>query len=184
MKPSFCASIFFSSLLLVVSSCSDHSKSARSGYVQEQKLEESQIIDIMMTVDKEEIAAAQEVAKKKVIPSVDLYAKYLIQQHQSNLEELTQLAQQLGVEPKESVISNSMIANGKHDLKALSELQGKAFEKAFIEAMVKGHQEGLELINTKLLPQTKNAQLKVFVERFRNMVSEHLERGLKIQRTL
>jgi putative membrane protein len=182
MKPSFCALVFFSSSLLIVSSCSDHSKPTHA--VQEQQLGESQIINIMMTVDKGEIAAAQEATKKKVMPSVDLYAKYLIQQHQRNLEALTQLAKQLGIEPKESVISNSIAISGKHDLKTLGELQDKAFDKGFIDTMVKEHQEGLELIDTKLLPQTKNTQLKAFVEQFRNMVSDHLEKGLQIQRTL
>ena len=179
MKPIFCMFVFFGSLLLSVSSCSDHSRS-----VQEQQLEDSQILNIMMTVDKGEIATSEEATKKKVSPSVDFYAKYLIQQHQKNLEELTQLAKQLGLEPKESGISNSLDTSGKNDLKAFDALQGKAFDKAFIDAMVKEHQGGLELIETKLLPDTKNPQLKVAVEHFRKMVSDHLEKGLKIQKTL
>ncbi len=149
--------------------------------MQEQQLGDNQIVKIMMTVDKGEIAAAQEAKGKKVSPSVEVYAKYLIQQHQRNLEELTELAKQLGLRPKESAISNSLATNGKHGLKALGKLQGRAFDKAYIDAMVKGHQEGLELIDTKVLPQTKNPQLKAFVEQFRDIVSEHLEKGLEIQ---
>lgn len=184
MKSSYCTFVFFSSLILVVSSCSDHSKSNRSTSVQEQQLEEGQIINIMMTVDKGEIAASQEATKRKLSPSVDLYAKYIIQQHQRNLEELNQLSKQLGLEPKESSTSNSMVTHGKHDLKVLAELQGQSFDKGYIDAMVKGHQEGLEVIDSKLLPETKNPQLKVFVEQFRKMVADHLEKGIKIQRTL
>lgn len=184
MKPSFYAFVICSSLLLFVSSCSDYSKSTHAGSTQEQHLGDSQIIDIMMTVDKGEIAAAQEATKKKVSPSVESYAKYLIQQHQRNLEELAQLAKQLGLEPKESDISNSLVTGGKHDLKTLGALQDQAFDKAFIATMVKGHQEGLQLIDTKLFPQTKNPQLKVFVEQFRRMVADHLEKGLEIQKTL
>lgn len=184
MKSKLRAFVFISSLSLLVSSCSDHSKSTHVGSAQEQQLGDGQIVNIMMTVDKGEIAAAQEATKKKVIPSVDLYAKYMIQQHQRNLEELTQLAKQLGIEPKESGISNSLATDGKHNLKSLGELQDRAFDKAFIDAMVKDHRDGLNLINTKLIPQTKNPQLQVFVEHFRNMVSDHLEKGQRIQRTL
>jgi putative membrane protein len=183
MKPSFCAYVFLGSVLLFVSSCSDHSKSNRVESVQEQQLGDGQIINIMMTVDKGEIAAAQEASKKKVSPPVDLYAKYLLQQHQKNLEELTQLTKQLGLEPKESVISISLVTNGKQDLKTLSELQDRAFDKAYIDAMIKEHQEGLQLIDTKLLTQTKNPQLKAFVEQFRKMVSDHIEKGLQVQST-
>jgi putative membrane protein len=152
--------------------------------MQEQQLGEGQIINIMMAVDKGEIAAAQQATQKKVSPAVDLYAKYLIQQHQRNLEELTQLAKQLRLEPQESAISTSLVNNGKHDLKAQDELQDNAFDKAFIAAMIKDHQAGLELIDTKLIPQTKNPQLKVFVEQFRKMVAEHLEKGREVQKTL
>ena len=185
MNLNFCAFVFCSSLLsLSVFSYSDLAKSAHAETLQEKRLGDNQIINIMMTVDKGEIAAAEEATKRQVSPAVDLYAKYLIQQHQKNLEKLTQLTQQLGIEPKESDLSNSMIANGHQGLKALDELQGKAFDKAFVDAMVKDHQEGLQLIDTKLIPQTQNPQLKVFVVQFRNMVFAHLEKGLEVQRSL
>ena len=184
MKFSFWSFMLLSILSLFVSSCSEYSKSTHADSMHEQQLSDNQIINIMMTVDKGEISAAEEATKKKVSPAVDLYAKYLIQQHQRNLEVLTQLAKQLGLEPKESAISNSLVKQGKHGLKKLDELKDKVFDKAFIDAMVKDHQDGLHLIDTKLLPQTKNPQLKEFVEQFRHMVSDHLEKGLQIQRTL
>lgn len=184
MKPSLFTFIFFSSIVLVVSSCSDHSKPTSTESTQEKHLEDSQILNIMMTVDKGEIAAAQVAIHKKTSPVVDSYAKYLLQQHQKNLEALTQLAQQLGLVLKESAISNSMVASGKDELKSLEALQNQAFDKAYIDGMVKGHQGGLQLIDTKLLPQTKNPQLKVSVEQFRKMVSDHLEKALEIQKTL
>ena len=183
MKSIFCTLFFFSSLLFFVSSCSDYLQSTPAGSAEEQQLGDGQIINIMMTVDKGEISASREALKRRLSPAIDLYAKYLIQQHQNNLEELTELAKQLGLEPKESSISNSLETGGKHDLKALGELRDQAFDKGFIDAMVKDHQEGLKLIDTKLLPQTKNPQLKVSVERFRGMVADHLEKGLKIQST-
>ncbi len=172
MKLVFCVFVFFSSLFV-------------PGYsAQEQQLGEGQILNIMMTIDKGEIAAAKEATKKKVTPAVDLYAKHLIEQHQRNLEELIQFAKQEKIEPKESEISNSMVASGKTDLKALSALQGKAFDKAFIDAMVTGHQEGLKLIDTKLFPEAKSPQLQMSLEQFRKMVAAHLEKGLTIQKTL
>lgn len=182
MKPIFCAFIFLSSLLMMTS-CSEQSKLTRAE-AEDQQLADNQIINIMMTIDKGEIAAAQEAKNKQASPAVNGYAKYLIDQHQRNLEELTQLAKQLGLEPKDSAISKTLSTDGENDLKKLHKLQGKEFDKAFIDAMVKGHQGGLEVVDTKLLLQAKNPQLKSFVEQFRKMVSNHLEEGLKIQQTL
>lgn len=169
-------------MLLFVTSCSEHSKTSYAK--PEQQLEDSQIINIMMTVDKGEIAASQEALKKELNPAVDVYAKFLIQQHQNNLDMLKQFAKQNGLDPKDSAISNSLEADGKKDLKNISELQGKDFNKAFIDAMVKGHQDGLQLIDTKLIPQTRNPQLKAVVGQFRSMVADHLEKAQKIQRNL
>lgn len=184
MRRGYCTFIIFSSLSLLVSSCADQAQSNQSAAMQEQQLGEGQIINIMMTVDKGEIAAAKEATKKKLSPEVDRYAKYLIEQHQRNLDNLTQLAKQLGLDTKESSISSTLKSHSKEELKALDKLQDNAFDKGFIDAMVKDHQEGLEVIDTKLLPQTKNPQLKAALEQFRQMVSDHLERGLSIQSTL
>lgn len=183
MKPQFYAYIFLSGLLLSVSSCADHSKSVAKEAVKEQQLQDGQIINIMMTVDKGEIATAQEAIKKGLSPSVEVYAKYLLEQHQQNLQELTTLAQQLQLEPKDSIISHTLSIDGEAGLEGLKALQSTALDKAFIDAMVKGHQDGLKLIDTTLLPQAKNPQLKAAVEQFRSMVAEHLEKGRALQST-
>lgn len=183
MKPSIYITALFSSLLLITSGCSNNSKSNHAGNAQEQQLDDSQIVQIMMTVDKGEIAASEEAEKKNSNLAVDQYAQYIIQQHERNLEILNALSKQLGLTPKESTISRSLVTGGEHDLKTLSALEDRAFDKTYIDSMVKGHQDGLNLIDTKLLPQTKNPQLKVFVEQFRAMVADHLQKALEVQRS-
>ncbi len=180
MKSIFYTFVIFTSLLFA-SSCSE---STPAKTAQQQQLSDNQILNIMMTVDKEEIAASQLATKKYMSSSVDNYAKYLIHMHQQNLNKLTALATQLKLTPTESDISNSMISGGKENLKKLDELQGAAFDKAFMNAMVTGHQNGLKLIDTTLLPETQNPKLKVSVKQFRKMVADHLEKGLKVQQHL
>lgn len=180
MKSIFYTFIVFASLLLIVSSCSESTAKP----AQEQQLGDNQIINIMMTVDQEEIAASQLATKKCASSAVDNYAKYLIHMHQQNFNELSLLTTQLNLTPTESDISNSMISNGKDNLEKLDELEGAAFDKAYMNAMVTGHQNGLKLIDTTLLPQTKNPKLKACVKQFRKMVADHLEKGLKVQENL
>lgn len=176
--------VVYISLSLVVSGCSNNYQSVSVGTQEKQMLDDGQIINIMMTVDKGEIAASQEALKKKSSSIVNNYANYLIQQHQSNLDQLMKLSNQSGIKPKESTISNSLVAQGKDGYQELGKLQGKEFDKAFIDAMVKGHQDGLKLIDTKLLQQAKNPQVKASLEQFRTMVADHLEKALKIQSLL
>lgn len=149
---------------------------------QKQKLEDRQIVQIMMDVDKGEIATSKEALKKNMNKPVKLYALFLIQQHEGNLESLTQLAKEIGLEPTESPQSISMASHGKQDLEKLSALNGVEFEKAFIDAMVKGHQGGLNLIDTKLSKEVHNSQLKNFLINFRAMVADHLQKALVLQK--
>lgn len=182
MKLNYCACIIFGSLSLLASSCTESHKNHATTN-QEQQLSENQIIKIMMTVDEGEIDAAEEALEKKLNPSVEAYAKYLIQQHQKNLDELKQLTKQLDVDLKESVISDTLKKESEQENDKLEDLPDNEFNSAFISAMIKDHQNGLKLIDSKLAPQTKNPQLKIAVEKFRNMVADHLEKAREIQKT-
>ncbi len=184
MKPKVYSFVLLSSLMMCISSCMDYSQAGSTESAQENQLNDGQIINIMMTVDKGEIAFAQNGLKKNLNIQVNRYAKYLVHQHKRNLETLIQLTKQWGLEPLESVISNSLITQGKQSGKAYDELQENELDMAFVDAMIKDHQAGLKLIDTQLLPQAKNPQLKIFVEQFRAMVSNHLEKGLEMERML
>lgn len=167
----------FLSVILLFTSCSMPSKP-------KQKLNDSQIVEIMMTVDNLEIAVAKVAKKKMTTPPVAAFADYLMQQHQENLDRLIQLTRQLNIEPQESVISKKLLADRDALVASLSKLEGNQFDNAYVEAMIKSHRDGLKLIDSELLPQVQNAQLKSFVEIFRAMVKRHLERGLTLQKTL
>jgi putative membrane protein len=174
MKLKLCA--LLTGLLFCFTGCSEMSS--------DKQLSEGQIINIMMTVDKNEILASQEALKKNANPEVQTYANYLIQEHQKNMDALVQLARQAQTPPSDSDISNTLTSDGKKEVKKLSETQDKDFDKAYIAAMVKDHKDGLNLIDKKLLPHSKNPQLRTSVDAFRKMVAEHLERAEKIEKSL
>lgn len=179
MKIVFYTFIIFASLNL--SGCVG---SATSKPTQEQQLTSNQIINIMMAVDKMEIDLPKIATKKEPAPLVKHFAEYLIRQHQNNLDELTLLTNEWKMEPQKSSISDSLNANSKQMAEKLEGLQGTEFDTAYIDAMVKSHQAGLNLIHTKLMPQAKTPQMEEIVEQFRKMVARHLEKALKVQKRL
>ena len=183
MNSRFFLYVFFNCLMLGVSGVVDQ-RAIYAEATHEQQLDDAQIVNIMMTVNKAEITAAEDVLKRNVSPAVKDYAKTLLQQHETNQKQLLELTKQLGIEPKESPISNDVEKGGKEDLTSIEKLEGPAFDKAYINAMVKEHQGGLKVIETKLFPQATNPQLKAFVDKFRNMVYSHFEKGLQLQRNL
>jgi putative membrane protein len=61
---------------------------------------------------------------------------------------------------------------------------GEAFGKAYIEAMIKGHGEVLEMIDNQLLKDADNAALKKHLTEARGDVAKHLDEAKKIQANL
>jgi predicted outer membrane protein len=61
------------------------------------------------------------------------------------------------------------------------QLQGAAFDSAFVNAQVKGHQEVLALLQSA---QAQNSELQQQVAAATKAVQEHLEKGQQLQQSL
>ncbi len=151
---------------------------------QQVRITDEQIMGIIIAVDKSEIAAANIAGTKKIMKKVSHYAHYLKKQHTHNLYMIEKLAHTTGLKPMKSVQSIAIAKDARSEGAMLSKLNGKEFESAYIDAMVKGHAGGLKLINTVLLKEVTNAKLKHFVKSFRALVTRHLEEGKRIQASM
>ena len=78
----------------------------------------------------------------------------------------------------------SLAAQGEAGLAKLSGLQGKTFEIAYANAMVSGHEAGLNLLDKQLIPAAKTAEVKQFLTDTRDVVAQHLEHAKKMQASL
>ncbi|OGT25275.1 MAG: hypothetical protein A3I77_05200 [Gammaproteobacteria bacterium RIFCSPLOWO2_02_FULL_42_14] len=105
----------------------------------------------------------------------------MIGQHGANLTEILQLANQLHALPLSSVMADQFIADGNKDLVALGGLQGVSFEKAYVNAMVTGHEGALHLIDTQLMQTATTPEIKKFMIATRAAVAMHLEHAKKLQ---
>ena len=148
---------------------------------QHMQLSDEQIMGIIMAVDESEIAAANIAETKKIMAKVYNYADYLKKQHMQNLAAMKKLERETGLMPIQSAQSIGVLKDAHKEALVLKALNGRAFETAYMKAMVKGHAGGLKLINTVFLKDVKNVKLKKFIESFRALVTRHLEKGKKIQ---
>ncbi len=60
-------------------------------------------------------------------------------------------------------------------------LDGKEFETAYLDGMIKGHTELLDMIDNKLLKTVKNDALKAHLTETRGHVAMHLEQAKKLK---
>lgn len=147
-------------------------------------LTDADILAIITAIDSNEIKAATEAQKEKLGGKAKGYAKMLKKQHGANAEKSKKFSKKAGITPSEAnQTAADLRAKGASELTTLASLDGKAFEKAYIDAMVTGHTEALQVIDTQLLPSAKNEDLRSHLKDLRGHVAHHLEEGKRLQET-
>lgn len=135
---------------------------------------------LLTTVDEHEIAAADQALRKNVTGAVREYAEMMKTEHGRNLADTTKL----GAAASTAQAVKALREKGEADLRALDAHAGPAYEKAYIDAMVRGHTEALALIDTTLLPAATDTSIRQHFNTTRATVARHLARAREIQSTL
>jgi putative membrane protein len=142
------------------------------------------VLASIITLNKNEISAAQEAQKKSSNKAVKQYAALMEKEHGHNLHETQHIAHQLKLQPENGKIATMLHKKGQHELMSLKHLNHKSFDKAYMDDMIKDHSAALELIDHKLLPETKNPLLRKHLEMTRVHVQKHLEKAKQIRREI
>lgn len=155
-------------------------------YAQTAKLTSTEVgtLATIAAIDTDEIMLSVLATNKKPSSEVEDLAKMMISQHGSNLTQVLQMAYNLKGLPLRGGESEKMAANGKKEIMALGGLEGKQFDVAYVDAMVKGHQGALDLIDKHLMKTAKSEEMKQFMTRTREVVAHHLEAAKKVQENM
>jgi putative membrane protein len=136
---------------------------------------------VITVVDEHEIAVGRVAEKKNISQPVRDYAEMLVRSHEQNLEKTKQVGEQIGTPPLSTPAVEKMRAKGEKELAKVESLEGEQFSRAFLNAMVKGHSEALDLIDKQLLPKATNETLKEHLTETRGAVAAHLEQAKLLQ---
>ena len=142
---------------------------------------DAEILGAINAIDENEIAAANAAKKEKMGDQAMAYSKKLRKQHSANFDKTRKLSKKLGMPPVSNQTAQDLRSDGAKELATLVPLEGKEFERAYIDAMVSGHSDALQLIDAELLPAAKNDEVRAHVDAFRGHVSAHLEEGKRLQ---
>ena len=142
---------------------------------------DAEILGAINAIDENEIAAANAAKKEKMGKQAMSFSKMLRKQHSANFDATRKLSKKLGISPVSNQTADDLRSDGAKERATLVPLEGKAFEKAYIDAMVSGHSDALQLIDAELLPAAKNDEVRDHLNAFRGHVSAHLEEGKRLQ---
>lgn len=132
-------------------------------------------LGLLGAVNQHEIDAARQAQKKGVDGDVLEFAKMMETDHGTNQDRVRSLGAMA-----ETADVKAQKDKGAKELAMLDKSSGEAYEKAYIDAMVKGHQDALNAIDNKMLPAATTDAVRQHLTTTRAAVAKHLERAKEI----
>jgi len=150
----------------------------------DQKVSDPQIAAIVVAANQVDIDAGKFAAEKTNNAEVKQFAQMMVTDHTSVNKSAVDLVTKLKVTPEENDTSKSLKAGGEKNLAALRELKGKAFDKAYVDHEVAYHEQVIQAVDTVLIPNAQNEELKALLVKVRPAFEAHLNHAKHLQQTL
>jgi putative membrane protein len=132
-------------------------------------------------VDDHEVKLAEQAKSKKVTGDVAAYADMMKMDHNKNMADTKALLDKNGGAPADTPAMSDMKAKGDAETQQLAALDGDAYAKAYIDAMVMGQQDVLTKLDSMLIPAATDAAVKSHLQATRDAVQKHLDKAKEIQ---
>lgn len=149
-----------------------------------QALNDAKVADIALTADAIDSAAGKFALEKSKTKAVRDFAQTMVRDHSAVNAKAVALAEQLGVTPEDNDVSKQLKdgADQAHD--NIADLEGAAFDRAYMDREIAYHQAVLDALDNTLIPSAQNAQLKQFLTSIRPNFEAHLKRAKAVRQDL
>lgn len=145
---------------------------------------DAQIAAIVVTANQVDVDAGKLAAATTANAEVKKFAELMVTDHTAVNKSATDLVTRLGVTPEDNPTAQSLAADGKKHVAHLHTLHGAAFDRAYVKREVEYHQQVLDAVDTVLIPNAGNAELKALLVRVRPAFVAHLEHAKQVQQGL
>jgi len=144
-----------------------------------------QIAHIAYTAGVIDIAAAKQALAKTGNKEVKTFAEDMVRDHEAVNKLALDLVKKLNVTPEDNDTSRTLSKNAAEKLAELDKLKGAAFDKAYAANEVAYHKAVDSALETTLIPNASNAELKSLLQtglkifQGHEQHAEHVTAGLK-----
>ncbi len=164
-----------SSLLAGCNTTFNNPFNAHGPMVVSAKHSNSDIISDLIVLNKNEIAASRLAESRTTNHEVRHLAKEMVHAHTKNLEQTLRLSKKIHAHQEVNNVSSHLQNEGAKEREILKGLNGSAFDKHYVNAMIRDHEEALRLIDHTLMTHSTNPLLTKHLEATRQHVMMHLE---------
>ncbi len=149
--------------------------------VSAQDLTDPEIASIAVTANSIDVDYGKIALKKSSTPAVKKFAQAMIDDHNSIIQQAVDLANKLGVTPKDNAVTQELLQGSKEMTANLNSKKGKAFDKAYIDNEVSYHEAVISTVKNVLIPQSTNKELKALLVKVTPLLDAHLEMAKQAQ---
>jgi putative membrane protein len=134
--------------------------SASAGHAQTSKLTDAQIAHIAYTASSIDIKTAKLALTKTQNADVRAFATNMVKDHSAVNDQALALVKKLNVTPEDNDTSKALVKQADGARAQMSELNGAAFDHAYVENEVTYHHTVNSALATTLIPSSQNQELK------------------------
>jgi putative membrane protein len=146
------------------------------------KLSDPEVAFVAVTANQIDIDFAAIAKQKSKDASVIDFANTMERDHKAVIAQAAALAKKLGVTPKNNAVSKGMLADAEKTKKSLRSKSGAAFNKAYIGNEVAYHKAVIAAVETVLIPETDNSELKQLLQNVVPALKAHLSHAEMLQK--
>jgi putative membrane protein len=134
-----------------------------------------QIAHIAYTAGLLDVEAGKQALEKSQNKDVRDFAQQMVGDHTAVNDQALALVKKLNVTPEDNPTSQSLTKQAETTRKKLSGLTGAAFDKAYVDNEVAFHKTVNSALNTTLIPDAQNSELKSLLQDGLKVFEAHLE---------
>jgi putative membrane protein len=147
-------------------------------------LDNAQVAAVVQAANAGEIAQAREALKRAKSARVRQFAQHMLRDHSAAEAEMTRLDSKEGWTPESSAIAEQLKMGSEQIMTNLRSAGAADFDSSYINAQVDEHTKVVDLLDNKLIPGAKDADLVKTLQEIRTKVAMHLNDAREIQTSL
>jgi putative membrane protein len=145
---------------------------------------DAEITNAVMTVNTEEMNLARIGKQKAQHEKVKAYADMMFKEHAQSNDKTSSLRNKKEIGLKESKDSMRIKFGTEYQIEQLKKMEGKNFDRAFMQEQVNLHQKVLDKMDSSLIPNAQDQDLKALLQEQRGNIEKHLQEAKDIKALL
>jgi len=138
------------------------------------------VIKVLATLNQGEISAAQAAQPALQQTAVKSFAAMMITDHTAASSQTLALVSTKHIAPEASPVSEHLEQSSAALLATLSQTASADIDRVYMQSQVAAHQEALILLDTRLIPDATDSDLKALATSIRLSVNTHLQMAQSI----